>query len=164
MAKKTGYDSGLTTRLEAALREVGSGSGDSGSAAGPRGAPSAAVESASSDQAIPSLLGEVLPELVEWSRRLDSESDPNRLFALAQAAALRSQSVAERARLLLSTSPLESRFGGALSELLTHLTGLTRNALARMEEFAHGLGVESFSVTITSTPPGVSVTFTFGHG
>ena len=163
MARRTAYDSGLTARLESAQR--GAAAGVEGSGRAPASAPpGTTVRAASGDEAIDPLLREALSELIDWSRRLDLETDPTRGFGLAQAATLRAQTLSERARLMLTSSPLATRFEGGLADLLAHLAGLMRNALVRMQEFAHELGVESFSVTVASTPPGVSVTFTFGRG
>ncbi len=181
MARTSRYDAGLTDRLRefqrvvgpatpagpapggAALTEPGSAplaaaGAEQAPAEGPSGGPPSVVESEELN-----LLQELLPEIGAWSDQLDQASDPTQGFVLAQAAAIRAQSLGERIRTYLASVGPGRKLGGVLSKLLAFLATLTHNALARMEEFARELGVRSFSVTIASTPPGISVTFNFGQ-
>ncbi|MCI4328510.1 MAG: hypothetical protein L3K01_00310 [Thermoplasmata archaeon] len=119
--------------------------------------PSSGTPSAGSARPLPGLLGEI----AELSARLDGSDDPSEGFVLAE-------SVADQAHLLAHTvegfraalDPAAAitdafhRFAALLSQLL-------RNAIEKMRAFAHLLHVTSFTVTFASTPPQVSVAFTF---
>ncbi len=183
MTRRPRYDATLTGRLkefEAALASLlaeasfpeprttplraasGAGAAPEQIAAPPTSGAGLPGPGAALDPGELALLQELAPELSTWSDRLDQADDPTRGFALAQAAAVRAQTLGERIRSYLDSIGPSHRLGSPVASLLEFLAKLTHNAVARMQEFAAALDVHSFSVTISSTPPGVSVTFNFG--
>ena len=171
MPDQSGYDSGLTARLHDLAERVvgrtaasgGPGGSSPGSMANPPGTSADVTPPGIGGEADENaLLQELLPEVTAWSEHLDAPTDPTQGFSLAQAALQRGQTLGERIRLYLSSSPIGHRFESALAGLESMLASLMRNALVRMEQFAKEMGVSSFSVTLSSSPPGVAVTFNFG--
>jgi hypothetical protein len=117
----------------------------------------AASPTSSSARPLPGPLGEI----AELSARLDGVEDPSEGFVLAE-------SVADRAHLLAHTvegfrAALDpaAAITDAFHRFAALLSQLIRNAVEKMREFAHILKVSSFTVTFASTPPQVSVSFTF---
>lgn len=162
MGDSDGYDADLTTRIRAEFGQLA------------RAAPEEASElarlwdrlngefqglrsGAGSTRPLPGPLGEI----AELSARLDTAEDPSEGFVLAEGVADRAHRLAqtlEGFRAALDPAPAITdafhRLAGLLSQLI-------RNALEKMRAFAHLLHVSSFTVTFASTPPQVSVAFTF---
>lgn len=103
-----------------------------------------------------------LKEVVGMSARLDALSDPSEGLAAAQTAAERAHTLAHTVEGLLSALDPADAITSAFRRLIAYLGQLLRNALARIKEYAKRLGVSSFSVALSSAPPGITVTFTFG--
>jgi hypothetical protein len=107
-------------------------------------------------------VGGTLREIADLSARLDASADPSEGFALAEGVADRAHQIGHTVEGFLSAldpaDAITSRFHG----LVALVSQLIRNAVAKMREFARLLHVSAFSVTFATTPPQVSVTFTFG--
>ncbi len=151
MAKEPPYDPNLTQDLDAFTGSLGA----------PTLAPEAAAPLAVGPDEL-ALLQQVIPEVAAWSRQLDQSAEPSAGFAVAQAAAMRSQSLGERVREFLTGAPAGPSIGPGLSRLLELLARLLKNAVNRLAAFARALGINSFDITVGSTPPNVALTLHFG--
>ena len=105
-----------------------------------------------------------LEEMSAMSSRLDSASDPSGGFAFAEGVARRAHEIAQAVDGALSALDPKEAISAAFHRLVTLLSDLIRNAVAKMRAFARLLGVSSFSLAFASDPPCLTATFTFGNG
>lgn len=188
MAAETEYDASLTDRLRAELDGMGDSSPEEDSrigrligrlegefrtliseparrertldflrGPGRPGPPPATVPS----KAAVGPLRRALNEMVTMSSRLDQATDPSEGFSLAESVAQQGHEMAYVVEGFLSALDPMDTTAGRFHRLVTFLSQLIRNAVAKMRAFAHLLHVTSFSVTFATTPPGIAVTFNF---
>lgn len=103
-----------------------------------------------------------LTEMLGLSRQLDGVDDPTRGLSVGEHVARRAHALARALDGALAALDPAEAAAKALHRLLSYASELVRNAVARIRQFALRLGVTSFSVTLASVPPELSVTFTFG--
>jgi hypothetical protein len=105
-----------------------------------------------------------LREILGWSKALDLATDPADGLALAQSVVIRVQSISARLYHVVSLLDPSAELASHFHRFYTFLSQLLKNALVKVRKFAEHLGVTSVQVLFQSTPPDISVTFTFsGH-
>lgn len=102
-----------------------------------------------------------LREIADLSSRLDRSADPSEGFTLAESVADRAHQIGHTIEGFLTALDPADAITRGFHRLVVLVSQLIRNAVAKMREFAHLLHVSSFSVTFATTPPQVSVTFSF---
>lgn len=189
MAAGTEYDTTLTSRLRAELDGLGVASEDERSRLSqlvarleedvrlwlsdpPRRArtldflrgpgPGTGKAASRAGTLAPGPLRGTLRELELLSDRLDQAGDPSDGFNVAETVAQRAHEVAHTLEGLLSAIDPSDALAAGFHRLAWLLGQLIRNAVAKMRAFAQLLGVTSFSLTFATTPPQLSVTFSFG--
>jgi hypothetical protein len=111
-----------------------------------------------------------LEEMISLSTSLDNSNDPDAAFNAANNVFTAYTSLYEGFR--RAHENIKSKVLGDLKvnhEWLTSLwskftdllSRLLKNAIAAIQRYAKQLGINSFSVTVSSSPPSISVTLTF---
>ncbi|MGI0132301.1 MAG: hypothetical protein ACREDK_04325 [Thermoplasmata archaeon] len=104
----------------------------------------------------------VLDDLLAWSEQLDRTAEPVHGLTIGEQVARWAHSAARALNdVLRALDPVDAA-ARSVRRVLDLASELVHNALARIREFARHLGVTSTSITFASTPPELSITFTFG--
>ena len=129
-----------------------------------RGPPFPGASNVGPSEPRPDPVRRTLAEMAELSGRLDAGTEPTTGFFAAEGVARRAHELAHAVSGALEALDPTDLLADGFHRVMGFLSRLLRNAVARIRAFARALGIASFSVALSSLPPEVTVTFTFGMG